>query len=255
MTKDLQTPVVNKPCVNHKVSPIKTLIIGLPKVQDWVTNIGTQMESANWKPEAIIGIVKGGAVPATLLSHQLGQPTTLYLTPQQARSTLQAQPLARILVIDDICDSGHTFSTLGCTNENHKCAALIENTDQAYRMDFSGSQISRAKESAWFEFFWETSKSSRRPGTQNWSAKSPQYPASTSLSLTLQMLGTQPDLRDWFIGLWREPSLIRRQAIHSKAKSILLCSGTVEASAILCLMQTRIFEATRTQLIDMHSKY
>jgi len=255
MTTTLETTSLSSPVVERKVSPIKTAKIGLPEVQKYMEQIRQQMEDAQWYPEAIIGIVKGGAVPATMLSHQLEQPVTFYLTPQQARVHLAENATAKILVIDDICDSGHTFVNIGRAHSNHKFAALIENTDQSFRLDFAGAQISRNQQDAWFEFFWETGKSSRNPSPQVRREKFPSYPDPASLSLTLQMLGTLPDLRNWFFSLCHEPSLVRRQSIYTKAQSIRNFYGEVGSRAVLILTQTRIFETVRMQLIEMERRH
>ena len=48
---------------------------------------------------SIIGLPRGGLVPAVMLSHRLGLPLT-----QEISSTT--------LIVDDICDSGETFAKL-----------------------------------------------------------------------------------------------------------------------------------------------
>ncbi len=50
--------------------------------------------------DSIIGIPRGGLIPAVMLSHRLNKP--LYITPNSRQS-------GTLLLVDDIADSGYTF--------------------------------------------------------------------------------------------------------------------------------------------------
>lgn len=237
------------------VSPIsencQTVKVGLKEVTQKLKIIVQQMQKAQWQPEQIVGIVKGGAVPATMISHLLGQPTTLYLSAQQAGQHLESNRDKHILVIDDICDSGQTFMPLAQgLSPYHRLAALLENSEQKVRLDFSGGKIRRSVQPDWYEFFWEpTPLKSAQP-----EAETESYPPARELSLTLQMLGSIKDLREWFMLLCHEPSLVRRQSIFNQAQKIRECFGETGAQAILILAHTRAFEAVRGQLIRLEQR-
>jgi hypoxanthine phosphoribosyltransferase len=229
----------------------RTVKVGLAEVTQKLEAIARQMQQANWQPEQIVGIIKGGAVPATMISHLLGQPTTLYLTPQQVRKHLEQNPETRILVIDDICDSGQTFSLLAQElSAHHRLSALLENTEQKVRLDFSGEKIRRSLQPDWYEFFWEPTPLKAAKVKM----ETESYPPARELSLTLQMLGSLNDLRDWFMLLCHEPSLVRRQSIFTKAQKIRECFGETGAQAILILGNTRVFEAVRGALIRLEQR-
>ena len=42
------------------------------QVEGAVTDIARQLQKDNWKPDYIVGITRGGLIPATLLSQYLG---------------------------------------------------------------------------------------------------------------------------------------------------------------------------------------
>ena len=101
-------------------------------------SIALQMYNDNWKPDYIVGITRGGNVPATILSNMLGvrgealkvslrdangehcesntwmSEDAFGYVPQEERETYKTRwDIARrknILVVDDINDTGATFN-------------------------------------------------------------------------------------------------------------------------------------------------
>ena len=44
------------------------------QIQEWVTKIGFQMYKENWRPDYIVGLTRGGLVPAVMMSNNLDIP-------------------------------------------------------------------------------------------------------------------------------------------------------------------------------------
>jgi hypoxanthine phosphoribosyltransferase len=247
MTSVLSTAQAKNPAGNSEAC--RTIKVRLPEVEQKLKSIARQILHSGWQPEQVVGIVKGGAVPATMISHLLGQPSTLYLTAQQVHQHLLENPQKRILVVDDICDSGQTFAPLAQDlSKHHRLAALLENIEQKIRLDFSGEKIRRSLQPDWYEFFWEPEPVANQVHSEN------SFSATRELSLTLQILGTLKGLREWFLLLCHEPSLVRRQSIRDRAQEIREYFGETAAQSILLLTNTRVFEEVRGQLIrlDQH---
>ena len=105
-------------------------------VENACVNIALQMYKDNWRPDYIVGITKGGNVPATILCNMLGvrgealkvslrddeqgPESNLWMAedafgyvPQEEQSTYKSRwDIAKrknILIVDDINDTGATF--------------------------------------------------------------------------------------------------------------------------------------------------
>lgn len=116
----------------------------------------------------VVGVVRGGAVPAVYLSHRLGIPLRMvswstFHSDQMRESALDiADDIAdgkSILIVDDILDSGRTMKELledwGCDRSRVGIACLIYNKDQEIVPDYYGTLISRESYKDWVNFWWE----------------------------------------------------------------------------------------------------
>ena len=123
-----------------------------------------------WTPDYIVGVKRGGLVPAIKLSHILNKP--LIMMSCQLRDSKDKEVRLyeveeipndkNILIVDDICDSGITMSQIMVqffTNlfhpNNIKTCSLIYNTDQKFIVDYYAQEIDRSKEDRWIIFPWE----------------------------------------------------------------------------------------------------
>ncbi len=82
---------------------------------------GLALAVAPWRPEVILGIARAGLYPATLLSHLLGcELYPIRLTRRETDVVVRAHPLwlvrppaavagRRVLIVDEICESGETL--------------------------------------------------------------------------------------------------------------------------------------------------
>ena len=93
------------------------------KIQEWVNKISFQMFKDNWRPDYIVGLTRGGLIPAVMMSHTLDIPMhTLEVKLRDHANTESNLWMAEdafgsneddglnILIVDDINDSGATLS-------------------------------------------------------------------------------------------------------------------------------------------------
>lgn len=165
------------------------------QVKGFVLDIVRQMYADKWSPDCIVGITRGGLLPAIMLSHYLNVPmetlmvslrdnddrqeSNLWLAEQAFgyipndghNRTMDETARKNILIIDDINDTGNTFNWIindwqgGCCpqsgewdsiwHNNVRFAALINNEASKADIDYSGININKASEPQWCVFPWE----------------------------------------------------------------------------------------------------
>jgi uncharacterized protein len=125
-----------------------------------------------WMPTSIIGIGRGGLVPAVYMSHASGVPmlSVDYSSNDPDFSAELLQKLARrsadgerLLFVDDINDSGRSIgdlrgalATAGGVADNIRFAVLIDNVVSAEQVDYRFRAIDRSRNKDWFVFPWES---------------------------------------------------------------------------------------------------
>ena len=137
-----------------------------------IRDIAAQLAAtADWTPDFIIGIGRGGLTPAVFLSHAAGLPMLSVDFSSQVKDFAD-EPLMklaartregeRLLFLDDINDSGRTITHLrgalavaGAVPGSIRFATLIDNVSSAERVDYSARTIDRAVTKDWFVFPWE----------------------------------------------------------------------------------------------------
>jgi uncharacterized protein len=106
-----------------------TIYLSWNQIDDIVSNLSKKVEKEG-KPEIIIGIQRGGLVPAVMLSHSLGVRDVLtlsisrtiddridsqkiepYLQGEICSSTVERLSLKDVLLVDDIVGTGITLQT------------------------------------------------------------------------------------------------------------------------------------------------
>jgi uncharacterized protein len=124
-----------------------------------------------WRPDYLIGIGRGGLVPAVFLSHATGLPMLSVDFSSQApdfadeplrRLACRTQDGDRLLLVDDINDSGRTIAQLrgrlaeeGAVAGHVRFATLIDNVSSAERVEYHARTIDRRETKDWFIFPWE----------------------------------------------------------------------------------------------------
>lgn len=137
-----------------------------------VQALAAALEAGGWRPDFIVGIGRGGLVPATYLSHRTG--IAMLSIDQSARvpgfaddllTRLAAMSAAgrRLLLVDDINDSGGTLLHLretlqarGGDPANARVAVLISNDRSRATVDYCARTIDRATDKRWYVFPWES---------------------------------------------------------------------------------------------------
>lgn len=136
-----------------------------------IAALAAQIGADGWAPSYLIGIGRGGLVPAVFLSHACGLPmlsvdysSRVEAFAGEALAKLAARTLAgdRLLFVDDINDSGGTIAQLRATLADHgavdgaiRFATMIDNSRSAQRVDYRAETIDRAVTKDWFVFPWE----------------------------------------------------------------------------------------------------
>ena len=139
-------------------------------------NIITQIESTNWRPNTIVGITRGGALPAVMLSQYFNTPMVSLKISLRNNTLLQERnidlPLSaasgsNILIVDDINDTGATINYIvdqwnGIAsgidwNKNVRFAVVIDNitSDTGNIIKYVGTTIDKSIENMWVEFCYE----------------------------------------------------------------------------------------------------
>ena len=124
-----------------------------------------------WQPTFLVGIGRGGLVPAVYLSHATGVPTLSCdlssnvkdfaddVLERLARHTRDGE---RLLFVDDINDSGRTIGVLraalakgGAVDGTIRFATLLDNSVSAERVEYRARTIDRTVTKDWYVFPWE----------------------------------------------------------------------------------------------------
>jgi xanthine phosphoribosyltransferase len=136
-----------------------------------VETIARLLETDSWAPDFLVGIGRGGLVPAVYLSHRTGLPllTVDHSTGDHGFGAELLGKVAakiasglRILIVDDINDSGGTINFLRAAIEAQvdaperlRVAVLVHNVRSKARAEYHGSEIDRDEDKSWYVFPWE----------------------------------------------------------------------------------------------------
>jgi hypoxanthine phosphoribosyltransferase len=143
--------------------------------QDFDADIEDLVDQINyrlWIPDYIVGVKRGGLIPAIKLSHYFNKP--LIMMSCQLRDSTDSQVRLyeveeiptdkKILIVDDICDSGVTLSkiilqfyTNGFGIDNVRTCSLFYNSEQNFIVDYAARNWNRSTNKEWIVFPWEKS--------------------------------------------------------------------------------------------------
>ena len=151
-------------------------------VEHQTQEILRQLQRDAWRPDYVVGLTRGGLVPANLISQYLECPmeclkVSLRDDNSQPESNLwmaqDAYEGKRILIVDDINDSGATLNWImqdwqsGCHSKdkrwkkiwgkNVRVAVLVDNEASKSKLNISYSavDVNKAEEDVWIVFPWE----------------------------------------------------------------------------------------------------
>lgn len=131
-----------------------------------VNHIARQITLDDWRPDIIVGVLRGGIVPASYLSHWFDCPL---ISVHHINKTLMVidhdfiQSNANVLVVDDIADSGFTLrQVVDCLKEKLddstvKSAVLHYNLGQdLFEVDYYHKEINSVENPCWITYPWES---------------------------------------------------------------------------------------------------
>lgn len=157
---------------------MKKIYYSWSEVQGLSLEVIRQISRDGWIPDYVVGLTRGGLVPANLISQYLEVPmeclkVSLRDGGQTESNTWMAEDAGNgknILIVDDINDSGATLDWIqqdwpkGCSmydwpniwNNNVRFAVLINNEASEFkRIDYSAMEINKVEEPSWIVFPWE----------------------------------------------------------------------------------------------------
>jgi len=140
-------------------------VISWDEYNELVSSIASQIGQN--EPEAIVGLTRGGLVPAVQLSHMYNAKLyCLNISLRDGKCSSESfdwrrlEKYNRILVVDDINDSGNTLEAVykQCyTKEIQKptFVTLLSKDSSKFDIDVAGEYINKDKENDWIVFPWE----------------------------------------------------------------------------------------------------
>jgi xanthine phosphoribosyltransferase len=170
---------------------VNKLIINDAEFKGLVAKICRDITLTDWQPDYIVGLTRGGLLPAVMISQYFNIPCeTLKISLRDGgecesncwmaedafgfNASELGDPLCKnILVVDDINDQGSTLNWLmedwqtSCLpsdprwehvwNQNVKFAVIVDNLSSKCNvgMDFVGMEVNKAENDVWIEFPYE----------------------------------------------------------------------------------------------------
>jgi xanthine phosphoribosyltransferase len=136
-----------------------------------VETLAQAIEADPWTPDVLVGIGRGGLVPAAYLSHRMGiQMLSVDHSSGEAgfadelldKLAAKIGDGRRVLIVDDINDSGGTIQYLRAAIEAKtgdstglRVAVLVHNIRSKAKVEYHGSEIDRDQDKRWYVFPWE----------------------------------------------------------------------------------------------------
>lgn len=170
---------------------MKKIQIDWQQLEKNCTKLALDILKSGFNPDYIVGINRGGLTPAVMLSHMLDVPMhTLKVTLRDgaeedcdhnlwmsedavgygSMGCLENEP-AKILIVDDINDTGATYAWIKqdwrstCLpnlkewdtvfGSNVRFAVLVNNLSSKETADYSAMEINKAEDPSWIVFPWE----------------------------------------------------------------------------------------------------
>jgi xanthine phosphoribosyltransferase len=146
-----------------------------------VTGICREISADDWRPDYIVGITRGGLLPALMISQWFDIPMqSLDVSLRDNNVCVSNLGMAEdayegknILIVDDINDTGATLNWImqdwpsGCHpsairwpdvwNKNVRFATVVDNLSSKFNaiVDYVGMEVNKAEKDVWIEFPYE----------------------------------------------------------------------------------------------------
>ena len=159
---------------------MKKQYLNYKDVENMVLDMGREILLSTWRPDYIVGIGRGGLLPATLLSHLMNVPmNSLDVsfrdgTEQTSNAWMSEDAFEgkNILIVDDINDTGKTLQWIqddwqgSCLphdekwdniwGNNVRIMTLVNNEASDFdEVDYAALEINKAEDDVWLVFPWE----------------------------------------------------------------------------------------------------
>lgn len=137
------------------------------QIRNGLDQICEQMSNTDFQPDVVMGINRGGCIPGVYMSHRLGIPHEVldvrlrdHKTEPDLTNLKKAYNFQKkVLIIDDINDTGETLSYIkeNCHNDGRiKTAAIVHNTPSKFdKLDYWCYTIDKDVNPVWIVFPWE----------------------------------------------------------------------------------------------------
>jgi uncharacterized protein len=138
---------------------------------DELEAVARRIGEDDWRPDFLVGIGRGGLVPAAYLSHRTGiQMLSVDHSSGEVgfgdelldKLAAKIRAGCRILIVDDINDSGGTIAYLRAAIDGKsgdpaglRIAVLVHNVRSRAVAEYCGSRIDRDSDKSWYVFPWE----------------------------------------------------------------------------------------------------
>ena len=166
-------------------SPNKIINIDQTELKGYVHRIMRDMAKEHWRPDYVVGITRGGLIPAVMISQylevkmhtldisfrddDLGPESNLWMAEDAFGYKAEKK---KILIVDDINDTGRTLNFIkedwpsGCLpsddkwnhvwHNNVRFATIVDNSASEFKdVDYTGLTINKHEEPSWVVFPWE----------------------------------------------------------------------------------------------------
>jgi len=146
-------------------------LVSWKEINRWCSDVSAKVIESDYRPDVIIGMARGGWVPARLLCDGLGVKNLLSLKTAHWGVTASQDSKARligsvggdiegkdVLIVDDITDTGESLKlafehALSLNPRNLRTATMLHINHSAFKPDYYASEI--PKEGwKWFVFPW-----------------------------------------------------------------------------------------------------
>jgi uncharacterized protein len=150
--------------------------VSYDNMNDMLSNVFRAMAVDGYKPQVVVGLVRGGLVPAVHVSHYFDVPMVAFkYSLRDHAGTDPIEKLAAVLreyadvvIVDDICDEGHTLYEIFDNLRQHMPADehfMIDNVKTAvlqhnlgatlFEPDYAGEEINKVEKPEWLVYPFE----------------------------------------------------------------------------------------------------
>ena len=134
-----------------------------------VNTLCREISLDKFDPNVIVGLSRGGLTPGVMMSHWMNKPfkpikTSLRDFPEW-EDYLPRKTDERVLILDDVCDSGITFTrireyiqknSLKEINCDIRFAVLWWNNEIEFEPNYYVNEIAKDSTNTWIHFPWES---------------------------------------------------------------------------------------------------